>query len=50
MTRLTLVPEPFTLVKFDAARVRELVDECATAVGFPPKKSKKEGGHKCSYN
>jgi hypothetical protein len=35
MTQLTLVPDPFTLVKFDAGRVRELVDECAKAVDFP---------------
>lgn len=33
--RLTIVPEEFTLVLYDAALVRSIVAEVATAVGFP---------------
>lgn len=35
MTDFALVPEQFTLVEFDAARVLELAHDAAAAVGFP---------------
>jgi hypothetical protein len=33
--RLTIVPEEFTLVLYDADRIRSVVEEVAAAVGFP---------------
>ncbi len=35
MGDVTLVPAEFTLVKFDAAEVRALIDQTMTEVGFP---------------
>lgn len=36
MSNVTLIPAEFTLVKFDADDLRELIAEMITAVGFPP--------------
>lgn len=36
MARVTVTPEAFTLVEFDAARIVELVAEVADRVGLPP--------------
>jgi hypothetical protein len=35
MARVTVAPEAFSLVQFDAGRIRELVEEIARSVGLP---------------
>ena len=36
MGRVTVTPDPFTLIPFDAAEIAALVEDVAALVGFPP--------------
>ena len=36
MGRVTVTPDPFTLIPFDAAEIAALVEDVAAMVGFPP--------------
>ena len=36
-SRVHVTPEEFTLIKYDAAEIAAIVEDCAALVGFPPK-------------
>lgn len=36
MSRVTVTPDPFTLIPFDAAEIAAVVEDAAAIVGFPP--------------
>ena len=35
-SRVTVTPDPFTLIAYDAAEIRAIVEDAAALVGFPP--------------
>jgi hypothetical protein len=36
VSRVTVTPDPFTLIDYDAARIAEIIEDVAALVGFPP--------------
>ena len=35
-SRVTVTPDPFTLIEYDAAEIAGIVEDAAALVGFPP--------------
>jgi len=40
VSRVTVTPDPFTLVPFDSAEIASLVEDVAALVEFPPSRMK----------